>query len=480
MGNLFIFAIGGTGARVLRSLGILLASGLRVNANKIIPIIIDTDSQNQDTNRAIKLLNNYRDIRKNIPNLKNSFFHNQICSLSDLGNQQGQAIWGDSFLLKLQDTTGKSFSEYINYSFIQDYETKSLIKLLYSQQNLDDSLTYGFLGSPNVGCVVLDAINQTSEFNNFGNLFQPDDRIFIISSIFGGTGAAGFPLLLNNFSQNNPNLANANALQNATIGAVSVLPYFTLTKNNESRIDSSSFYTKSIAALSYYEENVKKINALYYIGDASKTKSYDNVEGGDSQKNDANFIEIAAALSIFDFMELPDEVLKNKTMYKEFAVESDEDKLTFDDIGKENCKIISQALTSFTLFQLANKEMIEQVGAAFMVDNQIEKDFFVERFFSELEKFFNEHFKTWVTELKRNIRGFIPFADVSINDLSGLISGKQIGRNLFGRSKFTKKHFITQCSKISSNNSTPNEKYLDMMYRASIKLCEDKLNNLIN
>jgi len=480
MGNLFIFAIGGTGARVLRSFGILLAAGLKVNANKIIPIIIDTDSQNQDTNRAIKLLNNYRDIRKNITNLKESFFHNQICSLSDLGNLQGQAVWGDSFLLKLQDTTGKSFGDYINYPFIQDFETKSLIKLLYSQQNLDDSLTYGFLGSPNVGCVVLDAINQSEEFRNFGNLFQPDDRIFIISSIFGGTGAAGFPLLLNNFSQNNPNLAHANALQNATIGAVSVLPYFTLTKNDESRIDSSSFYTKSIAALSYYEENVKKINALYYIGDASKTNSYDNVEGGDSQKNDANFIEVAAALSILDFMELPDGILKNKTMFKEFAIESNTDKLTFDDTGKKNSKIVSQALTSFKLFQLANKEMIEQVGAAFMVNNQIEKDFFSEHFYADLDNFFNDHFNSWLIELKRNTRGFIPFSDVYIDDLSSLINGKQINKNFFGRSKLTKKHFISQCSKISSNKSSPNEKYIDMMYKASVKLCEDKLSNLIN
>ena len=74
MSNLFIFAIGGTGARVLRSLGILLASGLKINADKIIPIIIDTDTQNNDTIRALKLLNNYRKIRNDIPNLRTHFF----------------------------------------------------------------------------------------------------------------------------------------------------------------------------------------------------------------------------------------------------------------------------------------------------------------------------------------------------------------------------------------------------------------------
>ncbi|MGQ9846716.1 MAG: hypothetical protein ACUVQP_04335 [Bacteroidales bacterium] len=480
MGNLFVFAIGGTGARVLRSLGILLASGLKVQADKIIPIIIDTDSQNHDTNRAIKLLNNYRNIRNDIPNLNNSFFHNQIFSLGDLLSQEGKTLLGDSFLLKLQETTGKSFSGFINYSFISDFETKSLIKTLYSEQNLEDPLTYGFLGSPNVGCVVLDAINQSQEFKNFGNLFHSDDRIFIISSIFGGTGAAGFPLLLNNLRQINSNLANSNALQNSIIGAVTVLPYFTLSKNENSRIDSSSFYTKSIAALSYYEENLQGINALYYIGDASKTNSYDNVEGGESQKNDANFIELAAALSIYDFMNFPDQALKNNTIYKEFAIDSDLDKMTFDSIGRENRKIISKFLTAFKLFQLANENIKEMVGSTFMVNNQIDKNFFEEKFYNELVKFFNDHFCTWLDELKRNTRGFEPFSESSFNDLTHLINGKKIEKNLLGRPGLSKKHFIKECAKVSSDKATPNEKYIDMMYKASISLCENKLVNLIN
>ncbi|MEM2139131.1 MAG: hypothetical protein QXM96_03180, partial [Candidatus Woesearchaeota archaeon] len=168
-----------------------------------------------------------------------------------------------------------------------------LLQLLYSKDNFDDSLTYGFLGSPNVGTVVLNSINKSEFFKNFINLFQNDDRIFIISSIFGGTGAAGFPLLLNNFLN-----SNSNALSNSIKGAVFVLPYFALDKNDNSRIDSSSFITKSIAALSYYSDNLKNLNLLYYIGNSPFTKSYTNFEGGQQQKNDANFIELAAALAI--------------------------------------------------------------------------------------------------------------------------------------------------------------------------------------
>lgn len=472
MANLFIFAVGGTGARVLRSLTILMASGLKVNADKIIPIIIDTDSQNHDTNRTLNLLNNYRDIRRNIPNIDNAFFANKIYSLSDLGNEQGKSIWGDSFILKLPDTSGKSFSEFINFSFIQDYETKSLINLLYSKQNLEDPLTYGFLGSPNVGSVVLDSINKTEEFKNFGNLFQPNDRIFIISSIFGGTGAAGFPLLVNNFRQFNPNLSNSNALMNSIIGAITVLPYFKLTKNENSRIDSSTFFTKAIASLSYYEENIKGINSLYYIGDASKQKSYDNIEGGDAQKNDANFIELASALAIYDFMDTPSENLLNNTLYKEFAIERDEDNLTFDALGRKLKEKLAKNLTSLYLFKVLRQPMEGFIGSTFMVNNNIYKDFFESNFYKDISKFLDEHFETYLTELNRNVRGFTPFGDVTPKNLSTLFNGKNI--------KLSLRDFSKECATIKSDKSNNKEKYIDMIYQASEKLFKEKLSKTLN
>ena len=39
---------------------------------------------------------------------------------------------------------------------------------------------------------------QRRDFLDFCQVFKPGDAIFIINSIFGGTGAAGFPLLLKN------------------------------------------------------------------------------------------------------------------------------------------------------------------------------------------------------------------------------------------------------------------------------------------
>ena len=62
MNRLFIFAIGGTGARVVRSLILLLGTGVKINADEIIPIILDPDSSNGDLNRTLDLLNIYKNI----------------------------------------------------------------------------------------------------------------------------------------------------------------------------------------------------------------------------------------------------------------------------------------------------------------------------------------------------------------------------------------------------------------------------------
>lgn len=53
MAKVFVFCIGGTGSRVMRSLTMLLASGVEFGANEIVPIIIDPDTANADLTRTV-------------------------------------------------------------------------------------------------------------------------------------------------------------------------------------------------------------------------------------------------------------------------------------------------------------------------------------------------------------------------------------------------------------------------------------------
>ena len=65
------------------------------------------------------------------------------------------------------------------------------MRMLFSEKNLASSMNVGFKGNPNIGSVVLNQIVNSEDFITFANSFEKGDKIFIVSSIFGGTGASG-------------------------------------------------------------------------------------------------------------------------------------------------------------------------------------------------------------------------------------------------------------------------------------------------
>ena len=81
MAKLFLFAIGGTGSRVVKSLAMLLASGVKIeNTDTIIPIIIDPDSSNGDLTRTVEILKTYKAIRGSEHPDQSTFFDTKFSS----------------------------------------------------------------------------------------------------------------------------------------------------------------------------------------------------------------------------------------------------------------------------------------------------------------------------------------------------------------------------------------------------------------
>ena len=193
MAKLYLFGIGGTGARVIRSLTMLLASGVDAGVDTIIPVLIDPDTSNGDLTRTISLLKKYKSINSNLTfgsEIKSRYFKTVI-------DDQGT-----DFRLPIANVGNKSFGRYIEYDNLSR-ENKALISLLFSDKNLNAQMQEGFKGNPNMGSIVLNDF-CTPGNNALADLLQnfaAGDKIFIISSIFGGTGAAGFPLLLKTFRQ---------------------------------------------------------------------------------------------------------------------------------------------------------------------------------------------------------------------------------------------------------------------------------------
>lgn len=231
MAKLYVFGIGGTGSRVLRSLTMMMAAGVKIGVDEIVPIIIDPDASNQNLTDTVKLMNDYRAIRKFLSfpqGVETMFFRKEL----------SQLLPNDT--LHIQNTNNKLFKQFIGLSSIQSKPTQAMMRMLFSDKNLNSSMDVGFKGNPNIGSVVLNQIVTSQDFASFANNFAAGDKIFIISSIFGGTGASGFPLLLKTLRTNNT-MPNFQLINNAEIGAVTVLPYFKVEQDPNSEIDSSTF-----------------------------------------------------------------------------------------------------------------------------------------------------------------------------------------------------------------------------------------------
>ena len=83
--KLFIFAIGGTGSRVVKALTMLLASGVELkNTSVVIPIIVDPHKANEDLKRTENLLQTYQRIRAVSKPQPGEFFATEIKTLSSI------------------------------------------------------------------------------------------------------------------------------------------------------------------------------------------------------------------------------------------------------------------------------------------------------------------------------------------------------------------------------------------------------------
>ena len=189
MAKLFLFGIGGTGVRVMKSLTMLLAAGVDINATEVVPIIVDPHQSNLDLKRTINLLGSYQAIQTKLPHQTSGFFKTKITTLQNLVSDRDRL--GSTFSFQLKDVQNEQFREYIDHGSL-DENNKALINLLFSEANLETEMDIGFIGNPNIGSVVLNQFKDSDEFAHFASNFQQGDRIFIISSIFGGYRGGGF------------------------------------------------------------------------------------------------------------------------------------------------------------------------------------------------------------------------------------------------------------------------------------------------
>ena len=484
-GKLYLFGIGGTGSRVIKSLTMLAAAGVPMEANAIVPIIIDPDFANADVTRTIKQIETYTSIRSQLvfnDASKNRFFQIPIENVVN------------DYRLELRDTKNKKFKEFISYSTLSK-ENKALASILFSEANLESDMEEGFKGNPNIGSVVLNQFTASQDFMDFAAAFNPDDRIFIISSIFGGTGASGFPLLLKNLRGLNANMPNYAAIQNAPIGAITVLPYFDVKPDENSEINSTTFLGKSKAALKYYENNVNgnasSVNVLYYIGD-NRSMQYENEEGGDRQRNNAPIVEMAAAMSIIDFMSIPDNdaallcqfgvgnrIYAPNPLFKEFGIEGDVSEILFSNLCQKSRVLLSAPMSEFVLFaKYIREHMDHAISCTWAKDNRFNDTFISSNFMDNLKMFVSAYWE-WLDEMANNDRSFKPFKlSVSGSDLYSIVDGVKPSsiKSLwaFNKSGYDLFDAALNEHKSLSASLTLEQKFVELFYVVTKELVEKK------
>lgn len=301
----YVFAIGGTGARCLESLVYLCAMGLGPD-QPLHPILVDPDEGNGNLNRTIELIVRYKKIREQIKNpSKNDFFKTEIIyddaqSKADSSVQIPNRYNPNSGLVTGQNT----LAHFIQYNTVLTNDgTKHLADLLFSPDELDMDMAAGFRGIPSIGSILMTNVNKqkfwdviTSELKSNSN-----SRVFVFASVFGGTGASGYPVI----SQLLKNKAPA-----TKVGGSLILPYFKLKdpKNltiHKDRImpDSNSFMVNAKTACQYYANSFNGNDSNYVLGDHfDNCKQYENYAvGSRDQKNDSHVIELFAAYAALDF-----------------------------------------------------------------------------------------------------------------------------------------------------------------------------------
>ena len=472
MARLFVFAIGGTGSRVVKSLTMLLAAGVKAKEDfEIVPIIIDPHAANKDLQRTVSLLENYQKVSKDI-GFDSGFFATKISTLNNIADDGTDSGKIANCQFSLQDVSNAKFKDYISYNTL-DPVNHDFVDLIFSGVSkdkegndiplLDIKMDIGFVGNPNIGSVVLNQFKDSQEFIDFATRFRNGDRIFIISSIFGGTGAAGFPTILKNIRDAvNTTLPNNQRLTTAAIGALTVLPYFNIPQKDGSPIKESDFISKTKSALSYYTTSVNpKVNALYYIGDdKGRGTTGKNDPGAGGQQNDAHMVELFGALSIIDFLNIDNDNLQTDStgtvqnpIYKQFGLYKDEKTIHFDHLESDTNDIIKMPLSQFSVFtKFMNEHVSKSLEKDWAKDKNAAGKSITQNDISREYRDIIRSFDEWLTEMGNN-----DFKPLNLkNKLFQIVANKEAKAGLIFKSNVEFTDLDAYLNKVAQGKSFEN------------------------
>lgn len=315
-----IVAIGGTGSRVAEAYVYAAATGLLENNTKTHIFIVDKDIDCGNTQRLGKTIDEYNDMRLctglSMPEIEK---HNWCIKEAMEELKPGITIHS-RFRDAAVDPTSTTDA--------------LLVDLMHSEKEQTFDLGYGFYGHPSLGAAIYGLITKTNVFGNMdtNKLLHviraelaggQDVQVFLMGSVFGGTGASLFPNVARSLEERfgrNPHFRQGGGL---------MLPYFTFKTKAGGTVSPEEFLYKTATALHYYAlddqqaaatpgkvrllrvdnrqrgsagHNAAVFDALYLLG-LTPLEPTCNVfeEGGPNQVHSFSIADLYGALSAVEF-----------------------------------------------------------------------------------------------------------------------------------------------------------------------------------
>lgn len=387
----FVLGIGGTGMRCIESLIHLCAIGMFDNTT-IHLLALDTDKNNGNFSRLKEVKEAYLNAKgldqTNRVTHSDTFFSADIKYYEFSPNYEKKSTFKDVF----------------NYGDTQysHKEETDLADLVLSDNVEDFNLRHGYRAQTHLGSMMMyHSIREAarseskSELKEFLNKLisasqNGTPRVFILGSVFGGTGASSIPIIPQAISEAAEIISNgaASVLKNAYFGSTLLTAYFSFRvpsgnelKNQKIIATSDKFALNSQVAMMFYngDATVRSTYQKFYmmgtdgIGwDPMQRKSdkiTETITGGEQQKNDSHYVELLAACAALDFYNASDsELSENKRLHEtnyQYRSIDDSGKFDFQDfVGSERAKEFAKKfglLIAFGLLNNGEDDFVESV-----------------------------------------------------------------------------------------------------------------------
>ncbi len=301
----FVLGIGGTGAKCVEAFVRLATCGLGPQDAWV--GLLDQDRSNGNSARSGQALSQYQDLRAAL----------RVTGGADLGGspmlgmalQKPKAGWAWA----PEEQSSATLSASVGYPALPPAE-QAVMQALFNDQERRLQLDEGFRQRPALGAALtLQGVTpQSAVWQDLLAALQAaghggEVRVFLLASIFGGTGAAGFPTVARLLRAE----INGRGLEGKVkLGGALLLPYFLFPAppgddGTTIRPDSAAFMTQARGALEYYSQLFRAervFERLYVMGADPLIALPGYSDGGSAQANPPLLPEFLAALAAVDFL----------------------------------------------------------------------------------------------------------------------------------------------------------------------------------